>query len=109
MSAFFSERQLTARIAAHESWAHTEDRSARTAPARRAMLDRFEREVDPHAELIPAERATRAEHARKAYFARLALKSAQARRRAGEARAAIPQLEREAAAAKAELAGGAAS
>ncbi len=101
-----SERQLTARIAAHESWANTPDRAARTANARRAMLDRFEREVDPNDELNPAERANRAAHARKAYFSRLALKSAQARRRAGEARAAIPQLEAEAAAAEAELAGG---
>ncbi len=71
------------------------------------MLDRFEREVDPDGELTPAERTTRAEHARKAYFTRLSLKSAQARRRASEARASIPQLEREAAAAEAELAGGA--
>lgn len=45
------------------------------------MLDKFEREVDPDGVLAPAERARRAAHARKAYFARLALKSAQARRR----------------------------
>jgi hypothetical protein len=49
--------------------------------ARQAFLDRFEREVDPDGTLPPAERARRAEHARKAYFAKLALKSAQARRR----------------------------
>lgn len=75
------ERQLIGQIAAHESWARTENRSARTAPARQAALDRFERDVDPDGELAPAERARRAEHARKAYFKRLALKSAQARRR----------------------------
>ncbi|WP_204807771.1 hypothetical protein [Mycobacterium riyadhense] len=75
------ERTLAAKIAAHESWARTENRSARTAPARKAALDRFEREVDPGGALPPVERAKRAEHARKAYFARLALKSAQARRR----------------------------
>ncbi|BBY60227.1 hypothetical protein [Mycolicibacterium sarraceniae] len=74
------ERSLRAQIAAHESWAKTENRSARTAPARKALLDKFERQVDPHGTLTPAERATRAEHARKAYFKRLALKSAQARR-----------------------------
>ena len=101
-----SERVLRSRVAAHESWARTPDRAARTAPAREAMLDRFEREVDPNGELTPAERARRAGHARKAYFTRLSLKSAQARRRASEARASIPQLEREAAAAEAELAGG---
>ncbi|MFE2121023.1 hypothetical protein ACFW9U_10235 [Rhodococcus aetherivorans] len=75
-----TERQLLAQIAAHESWAKTDDRSARTAKARKAALDRFEREVDPNGELTPQERAKRAEHARKAYFARLALRSAQARR-----------------------------
>lgn len=106
MSEFSTERSLIARVAAHVSWAQTKDRSARTAPARKAMLDRFERQVDPTGELTPAERGIRAEHARQAYFSRLALKSAQARRRAGAARAAIPRLEREAAAAEAELAGG---
>jgi hypothetical protein len=80
-----AERSLRGQIAAHESWARTENRSARTAPARRAALDKFEREVDPDETLAPAERARRAEHARKAYFARLALKSAQARRRRGGA------------------------
>jgi hypothetical protein len=45
------------------------------------MLDRFERQVDPDGELPPAERARRAGHARKAYFTRLALRSAQARRK----------------------------
>jgi hypothetical protein len=76
-----SERSLRSQIAVHESWARTPDRAARTANARRAALDRFERQVDPEGALLPAERAKRAEHARKAYFARLALKSAQARRR----------------------------
>ena len=76
-----SERVLRSQIAAHESWARTEDRPARTAKARKAMLDKFERQVDPDGTLTPAERAQRAEHARKAHFKRLALKSVQARRR----------------------------
>jgi hypothetical protein len=76
-----SERSLRGRIAAHASWANTADRPARTAKARKAMLDKFEREVDPEGQLAPAERARRAAHARAAYFARLSLKSAQARRR----------------------------
>lgn len=76
-----AERRLVGVIGAEESWKNTENRSARTEPARKAALERFEREVDPDGELTPAERAKRAEHARKAYFARLALKSAQARRR----------------------------
>jgi hypothetical protein len=82
-------RTLRAKIAAHESWAHTEDRPARTANARKAMLDKFEREVDPDGKLTPAERARRAEHARKAYFSRLALKSAQARQRRSAGRKAV--------------------
>lgn len=83
MPASPSEKSLRGQIAAHESWARTPDRPARTANARKAALDRFELEVDPNGELTPAERAKRAENARKAYFARLALKSAQARRRRG--------------------------
>jgi len=67
-----SERSLRAQIAAHESWANTEDRSARTANARRALDNKFLAEAggDPQ----------RAESLRKAYYARLALKSVQARR-----------------------------
>lgn len=75
-----ADRSLIARLAAHESWARTADPSARTEPARRAMLDRFERQVDPEGVLSPEERARRAGHARKAYSTRLALRSAQARR-----------------------------
>lgn len=75
------ERSLVASIAVHESWAQTEDRTARTAPARKAFLDRFEHLVDPDGTLSPDERAKRAENAKKAHFQRLALKSAQARRR----------------------------
>lgn len=80
-----SERTLRSQIAAHDSWATTPDRNARTANARKAMLDKFEGQVDPDGTLTPAERTKRAEHARKAYFKRLALKSAQARRRRGGA------------------------
>lgn len=88
MPATPSERVLKARLAAHERWAHTEDRAAATAPARAAALARFESEVDPDRTLSPEERAYRAEHARKAYFQRLALKSAQSRRRSAELAAA---------------------
>ncbi len=76
-----SERSLAARIASHESWAKTANPTARTEPARQAFDGRFEREVDPDGTLPPAERARRAEHARKAYFTRLALASAKARRK----------------------------
>ncbi len=76
-----SHPSLAGRIGAHASWANTTDRAERTAPARRAALERFERQVDPLGTLDAAERARRAEHARKAYFLGLALKSAQARRK----------------------------
>lgn len=75
-----AERRLVGEIGSHESWSRTTDRAARTAPARKAALDRFEREVDPEGRLTPDERARRAEHARKAYFSRLALKSVKVRR-----------------------------
>ena len=86
---------MRATIASHESWARTDDRAARTAPARKAMLSRFEREVDPDGVLTAAERARRAEHARKAYYTRLALKSAQSRRRARELTTVAEQAEAE--------------
>lgn len=81
MSLTPTERSIRSQIAAHESWARTPDRSARTANARKAMLDKFEHLVDPDGKLSSIERAKRAEHARKAHFKRLALKSAQVRRR----------------------------
>lgn len=72
-------RVLRSRIAAHVRWSK-EDPVEGTARARAAFLDRFEKEVDPEGLLPPDERARRATHARKAYFQRLALKSAKARR-----------------------------
>lgn len=82
-----AERKLLASIAAHESWASTPDRAARTAPARRALDAKFLREAggDPQ----------RAESLRRAYFKRLALKSAQSRRRAREATEAAEAAEAE--------------
>ncbi|RAV11195.1 hypothetical protein DQP57_12020 [Mycobacterium colombiense] len=75
-----AERKLRAKIAGHASWKNTTDRAARTAPARRAAAERFERQVDPEGKLAPSERAQRAESARKEHMARLALKSARVRR-----------------------------
>ena len=54
-----------------------------TAPARAAFLDRFEKEADPDGTLDPAERARRASHLKRAYFLRLALRSAEVRRQRG--------------------------
>jgi len=72
-------RVLRARMAAHLLYARLTDRREHTAPARAAFLSRFEREVDPDGVLDPQERARRAEHAKKAYFIRLALASRKAR------------------------------
>lgn len=77
-----AERTLRARLAAHALHAQVSDPAAHTAPARRAFMDRFERQVDPTGLLDPAERSRRAAHAKTAYFSALALRSVQARRRA---------------------------
>ena len=50
-----------------------------TAAARASFMARFEREVDPDGLLEPAERATRAASARKAYMLQMALRSSKAR------------------------------
>ena len=71
-----AERSLRGQLAAHTSWANTPDRTARTAHARQAVEDRFLAEAGGDAK--------RAESLRRAYFARLALKSAKARRRKSE-------------------------
>jgi hypothetical protein len=63
------ERSLVSRIGAYEKWANTADRSAATKAARKAFDKRFEQYPDPEA-------------ASKAYFARLALASVKARRKA---------------------------
>jgi hypothetical protein len=68
-------------MAAHALHAQIEDPAAHTAPARQAFLSRFEREVDPEGVLAPQERARRAEHAKKAYFLKLAAASSKARAR----------------------------
>lgn len=68
-----SERRLRAQIAAETSWANTTDRTSRTAKARAALEQKFLDQADGD--------PVRAEHLRKAHFKRLALKSAQSRRR----------------------------
>lgn len=73
------QRSLRAQMAAHALHAKITDPTEATARARAAFLDRFARQVDPLGELPPEERARRAEHARKAYFLGLALKSSRAR------------------------------
>lgn len=77
--------QLRGRIGAFAQHSRHDVRET-TKAARVAFLARFETEVDPKRELPETERRRRAEAARRAYFARLALASANRRslRRRGE-------------------------
>ena len=79
-----TERALRARLAAHAMHGRNDAR-ATTAKARAAFLASFERQADPEGRLPPAERQRRAQHLRSAYFTRLALASAKARRAKREA------------------------
>ena len=75
------ERTIAASLAANARWAKVTDRTAATAAARAAQQRKREDAVDPHHELSPQERAKRAENLRRAQLQRMALKSAQARRK----------------------------
>lgn len=74
------QRSLRARIGAHAMHARHDARQT-TKAGREKFLQRFDDEVDPNRELPEAERQRRAEHARRAYMAKLALKSARVRAR----------------------------
>lgn len=76
-----ADRRSRARIAALTRWSREEDRTAATAPARRGLDARFAREIDPQGKLTPQELAVRVAAARRAHFLKLALRSAQVRRR----------------------------
>jgi hypothetical protein len=82
-----AERRLHAQIAAHVSWANTADPTARTANARAALDQKF---LD-----LAGGDPVRAEHLRKAHFAKLALKSAQIRRKIKEQTAVAEAAEAE--------------
>jgi hypothetical protein len=87
-----SQRVLRARLGGF-STSSRHDTRALTHPAREAFLARFEAEVDPGRELPEQERTRRALAARKLYFARLALKSAQARAKSKAAGARASMVE----------------
>jgi hypothetical protein len=98
------ERSARARLGAYALHAKV-DGTAITAAARRALLAKFEREVDPEGVLPLAERLRRAEFARKAYYAGLSFKSmrvrsarAKAKTARGRAQLLAEELEQEAAA-----------
>jgi hypothetical protein len=75
-----SEMALRGRIGAHVVHSRHDSREL-TAKARATFLDKFEREVDPDGVLSLEERQRRAQHARSAHFARLALLSVESRRK----------------------------
>lgn len=77
------ERTLRAKLGAYTLHAK-HDAKQTTAKGRATFLARFETEVDPEGTLTLAERQRRAQYARKAYFARLALLSAKTRRKKKE-------------------------
>ena len=66
-----TQRSQRARIAALARHSRTDGHAA-TQPAREAFLARFERQVDPDNRLDPAERARRAEAAKREHFQRMA-------------------------------------
>jgi hypothetical protein len=75
-------RSAIARLGAHESWARTADRTARTANARAGLAARFEREARERLGPGASDRqvADAAESARRAHYSRMAAKSVAARR-----------------------------
>jgi hypothetical protein len=88
-----AQRALRARLAAYRSWERTTDAAARTAPARRAAMDRFECEVDPEGVLSAEERARRGRAAMRAYFTALALRSSRGRAKTAKAKRTTPDVE----------------
>jgi tRNA(Met) C34 N-acetyltransferase TmcA len=83
------DNSLLSTAANYERWAAVEDRTAATQKARDTFRDRFIEEARERFGDLPAdELAYRAEHLRKAYYTRLALKSVQARRKRSVSRGA---------------------
>lgn len=82
-------RQAIGRYGAHKSWGNTVDRSARTRNARAASpagVDYWlaQLDADRFAEATDQQKLDAADAMRRAYFARLALKSAKARGGGGD-------------------------
>jgi hypothetical protein len=89
-----AERRLHAQVAANARWSRSDGRAG-TAKMRAAgpgHIDYWIAKVDPDCTLRPAERQRRAEAAKRAYYSRLSLRSAQVRRarKAAEELAAEP-------------------
>lgn len=75
------DRRLIASMGGLARSAKYDGKAMTAAAAKAANVDRFERQADPENLLPTAERARRATALRRAHMKRLALRSAQARRR----------------------------
>ena len=75
-----NRHQLAGRIGAFAQQARNDTRET-TEAARRAFKNSFLDEVDPEGKLPEGERQRRAEAARRAWYSRLAMKSAQSRQK----------------------------
>ena len=86
MAAFTSltpeQRTLRARLAAHESWSNTEDRTARASAGHRASpasVEYWLERVDPAGTMTTKARRAAARSKRDAYMTRLAFNACRAR------------------------------
>jgi len=75
-----AEASQAGKAMSHARWSREPNRVAALAPAREGLLRKFLLQVDPDGVLPPAERARRAESARKAFYADLTRRSLAARR-----------------------------
>lgn len=73
------QRQMRSRKGAYVRWSHTPDRTAATAPARNARMERWADRVDPLHMLADDVRKALAQDALKAHMIGLAFKSSLAR------------------------------
>jgi hypothetical protein len=82
MASSAAQRSLAGSIGAHTRWSRINtpaDRAAATAKARAARQLSWERQADPDGVLPPDELAAAVDRLKRAHFARMALRSAQAR------------------------------
>lgn len=80
--------RLRSEMGGHAKWGRVRDRSAATAPARRALWAKFENEADPDGTLPPEQRASMARHLWLLHQKRASLAAAKARTAKAEARRA---------------------
>lgn len=77
-----AEMAMYGRLGAHRQWAAEANRTARTAAMRAGFEARFDQAViDKHGVLPPEQHAQLRESERRAYFAQLAIKAANSRKK----------------------------